>query len=375
MKKKKALQEKSKRAQRRYRERKKAESEELKKQIEELSNRLSSLTAERNNLQNRNSLLEKVVQVRGSGGDAASSQALDMPAAVPDHVTASATFLGLVYPGRGLESSIRKEHMDNMTPEDYKKVWRDYINKLTHLLLASEEGGDGAALAQIHELVEAQRWAVQWYGKNDMSKLMKISLDVRREGSTHFRSVEAARSLLASLGLSMDQKFRIVALRRQFLGRLQGIQHSRAVAAAALRAAMPESYDDIAGLNAFTEASIAQEGHLRALIQEHQEAYGLAQYGIREDARLLVDAYPLPPDPLLLSRLVAEELRDPSAHPSAAAAIEAGPRSAPGNLLSLAPALPSLEFPPLPGDFFEAPAEPQPSKSSPPAHTVTTGFI
>lgn len=47
-----------------------------------------------------------------------------MPAAVPDHVTASATFLGLVYPGRGLESSIRKEHMDNMTPEDYKKVWR-----------------------------------------------------------------------------------------------------------------------------------------------------------------------------------------------------------------------------------------------------------
>ncbi len=29
-----------------------------------------------------------------------------------------------------------------------------------------------------------------------MSKLMKISLDVRREGSTHFRSVEAARSLL-----------------------------------------------------------------------------------------------------------------------------------------------------------------------------------
>ncbi len=86
----------------------------------------------------------------------------------------------------------------------------------------------------------------------------------------------------ASLGLSMDQKFRIVALRRQFLGRLQGIQHSRAVAAAALRAAMPESYDDIAGLNAFTEASIAQEGHLRALIQEHQEAYGLAQYGIRE---------------------------------------------------------------------------------------------
>ena len=47
-----------------------------------------------------------------------------MPGSVHDYVTASATFLGLVYPGRGLERSIRKEHMDNMTSEDYRKVWR-----------------------------------------------------------------------------------------------------------------------------------------------------------------------------------------------------------------------------------------------------------
>lgn len=54
-----------------------------------------------------------------------SRQALDMPGNnVHDYVAASATFLGLVYPGRGLEHSIRKEHMDNMTSEDYRKVWR-----------------------------------------------------------------------------------------------------------------------------------------------------------------------------------------------------------------------------------------------------------
>jgi hypothetical protein len=48
-----------------------------------------------------------------------------MPAAGQDHfVTSSATFLGLLYPGRGLERSIRKEHINNMTSEDYKKVWR-----------------------------------------------------------------------------------------------------------------------------------------------------------------------------------------------------------------------------------------------------------
>ena len=42
----------------------------------------------------------------------------------PEHVTATATFLGLVYPGRGLEQTVRKEHIDNMTAADYVKVWK-----------------------------------------------------------------------------------------------------------------------------------------------------------------------------------------------------------------------------------------------------------
>lgn len=43
---------------------------------------------------------------------------------IPDHVAASATYLGLLYPGRGLETSIRKEHLDSMTTADYVKVWK-----------------------------------------------------------------------------------------------------------------------------------------------------------------------------------------------------------------------------------------------------------
>lgn len=73
---------------------------------------------------------------------------------------------------------------------------QDYINKLTHLLLAAEGDAGGAAVEQIRELVESQRWAVQCYGKSDMSKLMKISMDVRREGSPRFTSVDAARKLM-----------------------------------------------------------------------------------------------------------------------------------------------------------------------------------
>ena len=51
-----------------------AETEQLKKQIDELSSRISELMAERDTLQNRNSLLEKVVQVRSTSDKPAQPQ-------------------------------------------------------------------------------------------------------------------------------------------------------------------------------------------------------------------------------------------------------------------------------------------------------------
>ena len=40
------------------------------------------------------------------------------------HVVSAATFLGLVYPGRGLDKTIRKEHLNSMTTADFVKVWQ-----------------------------------------------------------------------------------------------------------------------------------------------------------------------------------------------------------------------------------------------------------
>lgn len=51
-----------------------AETEQLKRQIEELSGRIGELMAEKDTLQNRNSLLEKVVQVRSASDKSAQPQ-------------------------------------------------------------------------------------------------------------------------------------------------------------------------------------------------------------------------------------------------------------------------------------------------------------
>ena len=51
-----------------------AETEQLKRQMEELSGRISELMAEKDTLQNRNSLLEKVVQVRSANDKSTQAQ-------------------------------------------------------------------------------------------------------------------------------------------------------------------------------------------------------------------------------------------------------------------------------------------------------------
>ena len=53
-------------AQKRYRERQKEKMHDFERQVEELSGRVSALLREKANLESRNSLLERVVQLKDS---------------------------------------------------------------------------------------------------------------------------------------------------------------------------------------------------------------------------------------------------------------------------------------------------------------------
>lgn len=86
----------------------------------------------------------------------------------------------------------------------------------------------------------------------------------------------------ANLRLSLDQKWRIVAVRREFLTRLQNVLHQRATITAAMQRPIPSRYDDLPSLMMFTDTVVGQDARLRALLQEQAEAYRLMQYGVRE---------------------------------------------------------------------------------------------
>ena len=57
-------------AQKRYRERQKEKMHDFERQVEELSSRVSTLMREKANLESRNSLLERVVQLKDSSDSA-----------------------------------------------------------------------------------------------------------------------------------------------------------------------------------------------------------------------------------------------------------------------------------------------------------------
>ena len=66
-------------AQKRYRERQKEKMHDFERQVEELSSRVSTLMREKANLESRNSLLERVVQLKDAS-DTAPPQVIRCPA-------------------------------------------------------------------------------------------------------------------------------------------------------------------------------------------------------------------------------------------------------------------------------------------------------
>ena len=54
-------------------------------------------------------------------------KALALPKEVPPFVTATSTFLSLVYPGQGLEKTLQQEHVERMNGHDFMKVMQVHL--------------------------------------------------------------------------------------------------------------------------------------------------------------------------------------------------------------------------------------------------------
>ncbi|KAK9826091.1 hypothetical protein WJX81_001518 [Elliptochloris bilobata] len=323
--------EKSKRAQKRYRERKKAQTEDYKRQIEELTARLSNMSAEKANLESRNTLLEKVVRLKGDGTMPQQSlQALGLGGeprgdAQANYLMYAATFLDKVYPGRGMSSSLRMEHIKNMGASDFYKVWKDCISRLTHLLLEGGEEPDTEAHRALVELIESNRWTVLSMATHDSRKLMALTMAVKSISVSQAGPPPAGHheAVLATLNLSEEQKQRLLDARRALINRVEGIVSERRALVEALRGSLPRDaagLRQVPGRRPLQEALGAAERLAENLRRDHEVAWGFTSTFTKtvltpvQEARCLVGSYPYHPDVLAYSTAIARELGDPCAH-------------------------------------------------------------
>lgn len=84
------------------------------------------------------------------------------------------------------------------------------------------------------------------------------------------------------LGLSHEQKLRIVNLRCRFLGCMREVLQERGALQAALARPIPVRYDGAAAMNVFAEASVDVEARVQALVARQGDAFRLMMYGVRE---------------------------------------------------------------------------------------------
>ncbi|KAK9904170.1 hypothetical protein WJX75_005784 [Coccomyxa subellipsoidea] len=318
----KAHQEKSKRAQKRYRERKKALHEDQQKQIEELTAQLQEAQINKSRLETRCQLLEKVVSIRGGGGDVAGSSAR-APQAVPEYVTATAALLGLIYPGHGVETSLRTDHVERMTFQDYIKVMSDFKQRLLRLML-NTDGREGCPVRrEIEKLIETRRWSTHTILEHNPARMMRIAVEVRSQklhNTENAYDLDKQHRVLAAMELTPEQKARIVENRRRLLIGLEELIRRQNVAVEVLQDNMPLQYNDMSASMAFLKATLAAQDISEGLKQNHgavrdfmTELLG-GVLTLWQEAKCMVEAWPGYPDALAISNMLAEELGDETAN-------------------------------------------------------------
>ncbi|CAL5220220.1 g2196 [Coccomyxa viridis] len=321
----KAHHEKNKRAQKRYREKKKAQSEEQKHQIDALTAQLEHLTASKAQLESRCHLLEKVVKMREEPINANPQRALEVTKEVPPFVTATSTFLSMVYPGQGLEKSLQQEHVERMNGHDFRKVMQDFRSRLVKLMVDANDDPQTPAYKEIEQLVEAQRWATNCLILHNPVKMMRVAYQVRSavdgQGACNWIVDQAIQQrVLDALQLSLEKKRRIVENRRQLLLNLEQLLRKQNMVVDLLQNSMPLRYDDLSASQAFLKATMAvndlttdlhkHHGAVRDFMRELLSSV-LTPY---EEARCHVEAWPHYPDALMISNMIAEELGDCTAN-------------------------------------------------------------
>ncbi|KAK9904958.1 hypothetical protein WJX75_006442 [Coccomyxa subellipsoidea] len=310
----KRLAEKNRTAQKRYRERQKEKMHDFEKQVEQLSEQVTMLMREKASLETRNSLLERVVQLKdeqqqhteyGQEG-ARSPEELALCRALAD-------FHNLV---RIRDPPIRAEDISSSDHTFVLQLYNAYANELMQCMLSAfADDPSSEGFQRMEQLVRGHQNAVLQLTRQDPKQMTKLTKELKKRQPPSGQ--ELWRKCVDVMKLDKEQKRRLVGLRNDLFERMESIIEHRRRIISHLEASMPTRDSVCAGPahhQAFSTALQASDELKESLELEHKEVSQFVSAFHASDiltplqaARATIEAYPYMQDVFGIVETIAAE--------------------------------------------------------------------
>ncbi|KAK9817685.1 hypothetical protein WJX72_000611 [[Myrmecia] bisecta] len=308
-------------AQSRYRQRQKEKVEEYKATIETLTQQLEALKMEKAQLQDYNSLLQKVARNRD---EQSTSIVAPMPAQVPASQQAKLNamcaaileFMQRLQPHRrDLPRPLTVDFIKNQTASQHFAWRQEYITQLGSSLLDGGDVVDSPAHKRLVELIQGHR---------------RIALGMADVHPRLWRQLESGlksqpcpqgtwRRVLEAMALTPEQKRHLLESRQRLLRKMQDIVHQRKKIVSVLQVAVPGMERDHKNATSFVRASQAADelqasldAEHRAVVQFLRDGYCSEIISPLQEARGEIEASPYFMDTLAICNAIAEEAGEPA---------------------------------------------------------------
>ncbi|KAL3147225.1 hypothetical protein ABBQ32_002720 [Trebouxia sp. C0010 RCD-2024] len=324
------LKEKNRKAQKRFRERQKSKLAESEDKVAAMTVQLEQLHADRVRLENRNSVLEKVLEMKeieetkpstSSSGPVQFEVAHEAGQEVIDKFRLQQGLLLTVRPEQPISLSI--DQLRRLSWEEHAGVWRDYVNALAQCLVLANGDVNSPALERMSQLVqECLSLSAGVAVANPRGSFTFHSLKMDAASPTAAAQAPGQdfwERIVKELQLSPEIRQDIKLARRAYLTQLGFIIRERKELIRSLEDNMPNASDHAAISTRFLQSlDISTKLH-QNMQQQHS---CLLQFTMTVALRiadkfhgaiLIVQSFPWSPDVLSIVNIIANEDSEPSA--------------------------------------------------------------
>ncbi|CAL8464554.1 g4089 [Coccomyxa elongata] len=309
----KRLAEKNRTAQKRYRERQKEKMHDFERQVEQLSEQVTMLMREKATLETRNSLLERVVQLKdeqqqsdGYEGGVWNTQQLALRRAI-------AEFHNIVHIR---DPPITSQHVDILDQTFILQLYNAYANELMQCMLsANADDKSSAGFKRMEQLVRGHQNTVLHLTRQDPKQLNEMVRELKKRQPPNPQ--EMWHKCVDAMKLDREQRLSLVGLRNELFERMASIIEQRRCIISHLEASMSTPLSVCAGPNhheTFSKALQASDELKESLELEHKEVSQVVSAFHASDiltplqiARATIEAYPYMKDVFGIMEVVAAE--------------------------------------------------------------------